>query len=751
MEPNIFDKVHDIDLKKTMEKSYIDYAMSVIAARALPDVRDGLKPVQRRVLYSMIELNNGPDKPHRKCARIVGDTMGKYHPHGDSSIYGALVNMAQKWSTRYMLVDGHGNFGSVDGDGAAAMRYTEARLEKFAEEVYLKDLDKTVNFVPNYDETEKEPEVLPVRVPNLLINGAEGIAVGMSTSIPPHNLGEVIDTVQAYIDNQEMDTASLLEYLHGPDFPTGGIIANKKDLPAIYETGTGKIKLRARMEVELGKRKADKDKLVITEIPYTMIGAGINKCLMDIADLVESKKLTDVVDISNQSNKEGIRIVLELRKDADIEKIKNILYKKTKLEDTYGVNMLAIVKGRPETLNLRGILKNYLDFQYENNTRKYQVLLQKEQEKKEIQEGLIKACDIIDLIIAVLRGSKNLKDAKACLMEGDISKIQFRVPGFEEEAKKLCFTERQASAILEMRLYKLIGLEILALEKEHKETLRKIREYEKILSSRDAMDQVIKEDLNSIKEEFSSPRRTGIEDGREAVYDESAVEVREVVFVMDRFGYSRILERSTYDRNQETVDSEHSHVVCCLNTDKICLFTDTGALHQVKVADIPLGKLRDKGTPIDNLCKYDGTKEEIVFLTNAAALPGHILLFATKGAMLKQVPGEEFETNNRMVAATKLADGDQVADIQMMDGAREAVLQTDHGVFLRFTAEEIPVQKKNAKGVRGIKLSKEEQLETVYLLGENTDNIAVYKEKQVHLNRLKLSHRDGKGSRTRLN
>lgn len=677
--------------------------------------------------------------------------MGKYHPHGDSSIYETLVVLSQMFKKGMPLVDGHGNFGSIEGDGAAAMRYTEARLEKFAEEVYLKDLDKTVNFVPNYDETEKEPEVLPVRVPNLLINGAEGIAVGMSTSIPPHNLGEVIDTVQAYIDNQEMDTASLLEYLHGPDFPTGGIIANKKDLPAIYETGTGKIKLRARMEVELGKRKADKDKLVITEIPYTMIGAGINKCLMDIADLVESKKLTDVVDISNQSNKEGIRIVLELRKDADIEKIKNILYKKTKLEDTYGVNMLAIVKGRPETLNLRGILKNYLDFQYENNTRKYQVLLQKEQEKKEIQEGLIKACDIIDLIIAVLRGSKNLKDAKACLMEGDISKIQFRVPGFEEEAKKLCFTERQASAILEMRLYKLIGLEILALEKEHKETLRKIREYEKILSSRDAMDQVIKEDLNSIKEEFSSPRRTGIEDGREAVYDESAVEVKEVVFVMDRFGYSRILERSTYDRNQETVDSEHSHVVCCLNTDKICLFTDTGALHQVKVADIPLGKLRDKGTPIDNLCKYDGTKEEIVFLTNAAALPGHILLFATKGAMLKQVPGEEFETNNRMVAATKLADGDQVADIQMMDGAREAVLQTDHGVFLRFAAEEIPVQKKNAKGVRGIKLSKEEQLETVYLLGENTDNIAVYKEKQVHLNRIKLSHRDGKGSRTRLN
>ncbi|MBS6516957.1 MAG: DNA topoisomerase 4 subunit A [Clostridium sp.] len=745
------EKIIKTEYSEEMQRSYMNYSMSVITSRAIPDARDGLKPVQRRVLYDMSELHLGHDKPHRKSARIVGDTMGKYHPHGDSSIYETLVVLSQMFKKGMPLVDGHGNFGSIEGDGAAAMRYTEARLEKFAEEVYLKDLDKTVRFVPNYDETEKEPEVLPVRVPNLLINGAEGIAVGMSTSIPPHNLGEVIDTVQAYIDNQEMDTAALLEYLHGPDFPTGGIIANKKDLAAIYETGSGKIKLRARMEVELGKRKADKDKLVITEIPYTMIGAGINKCLMDIADLVESKKLTDVIDISNQSNKEGIRIVLELRKDADIEKIKNILYKKTKLEDTYGVNMLAIVKGRPETLNLRGILRNYLDFQYENNTRKYQVLLQKEQEKKEIQEGLIKACDIIDLIIAVLRGSKNLKDAKACLMEGDISKIQFRVPGFEEEAKKLCFTERQASAILEMRLYKLIGLEILSLEKEHRETLRKIKEYEKILSSRDAMDRVIKKDLTAIKEEFSSPRRTGIEDGREAVYDESAIEVREVVFVMDRFGYSRVLERSTYDRNQETVDSEHSHVVCCLNTDKICLFTNTGVLHQVKVADVPLGKLRDKGTPIDNLCKYDGTKEEIVFLTNAAALPGHILLFATKGAMLKQVPGEEFETNNRMVAATKLSDGDQVADIQLMDGAREAVLQTDNGVFLRFSAEEIPIQKKNAKGVRGIKLSKEEQLETVYLLGENTENIAVYKEKQVHLNRLKLSRRDGKGSRVRLN
>lgn len=614
------EKIIKTEYSEEMQKSYMNYSMSVITARAIPDARDGLKPVQRRVLYDMSELHLGHDKPHRKSARIVGDTMGKYHPHGDSSIYETLVVMSQVFKKGMPLVNGHGNFGSIEGDGAAAMRYTEARLEKFAEEVYLKDLDKTVNFVPNYDETEKEPEVLPVRVPNLLINGAEGIAVGMSTSIPPHNLGEVVDTVQAFIDNPELRTEELLGHLHGPDFPTGGIIANKKDLASIYETGSGKIKLRAKMEVELGKRKADKDKLVITEIPYTMIGAGINKCLMDIAELVESKKLTDVVDISNQSNKEGIRIVLELRKDADVEKIRNILYKKTKLEDTYGVNMLAIVKGRPETLNLRGILKNYLDFQYENNTRKYRVLLEKELEKKEIQEGLIRTCDVIDLIIAVLRGSRNLKDARACLINGDTSAIRFKTPELEEDAGKLRFTEKQASAILEMRLYKLIGLEILALEKEHRETLRKIKEYEKILSDKGTMDQVIKEDLAAIKREFACPRRTLIEDGKEAVYDESAVEVREVVFVMDRFGYSRIVDRSTYDRNRETIENENPHVICCLNTDRICLFTDAGVLHQVKVTDIPLGKLRDKGTPIDNLCKFDGTKEQTVFVTNASSL-----------------------------------------------------------------------------------------------------------------------------------
>ncbi|RGY97476.1 DNA topoisomerase (ATP-hydrolyzing) [Clostridium sp. AM58-1XD] len=742
------EKILKTEYSEEMQRSYVNYSMSVITARAIPDARDGLKPVQRRVLYDMGELRLNHDKPHRKSARIVGDTMGKYHPHGDSSIYETLVVMSQVFKKGMPLVNGHGNFGSIEGDGAAAMRYTEARLEKFAEEVYLKDLDKTVDFVPNYDETEKEPEVLPVRVPNLLVNGAEGIAVGMSTSIPPHNLGEVIDAVLAYVENPEISTRELMEYMPGPDFPTGGIIANKKDLPNIYETGMGKIKLRGKIEIELGKRRADRDKLVITEIPYTMIGAGINKFLMDVADLVESKKMTDVVDISNQSNKDGIRIVLELKKDADVEKIINILYKKTKLEDTFGVNMLAIADGRPETLSLKGILKNYLDFQYRNATRKYKVLLQKEEEKKEIQEGLIEACDVIDLIIAVLRGSRNLKDAKSCLTSGDISKINFRTPGFEEDAKKLHFTERQATAILEMRMYKLIGLEILALEKEHKETLKKIALYSKILKNRSKMDEVIREDLLSIKEEFAVLRHTKIEDGKEAVYDETAVEIQQVVFVMDRFGYCKTIDKNTYDRNKESVDAEHVYIVPCMNTDKICLFTDKGSLHQIKVMDIPSGKLRDKGIPADNLSKYDGTKERCIFVTNAENLREKRLIFATRMATVKLVMGDEFETNNRTVVSTKLQENDEILAVMEIGEEREIVLQTTGGVFLRFPLDEIPVMKKNARGVRGIKLGKDETLEKIYLLDENT--VIEYKDKEVPLSKLKAGKRDGKGTKPRL-
>ena len=739
------EKILRTEYSEEMQKSYLDYSMSVITARAIPDARDGLKPVQRRVLYDMSELHLDHDKPHRKSARIVGDTMGKYHPHGDSSIYETLVVLSQDFKKGMALVDGHGNFGSIEGDGAAAMRYTEARLKKFAEEVYLKDLDKTVDFVSNYDETEKEPEVLPVRVPNLLINGAEGIAVGMSTSIPPHNLGEVIDMVKAYIDNRLLTVQDLMEYMPGPDFPTGGIIANKKDLLSIYETGMGKIKLRGKVEVELGRRKADRDKMVITEIPYTMIGAGINKFLVDIADLVESRKLPDVVDISNQSSKEGIRIVLELKKDADVNKIRNILYKKTKLEDTFGVNMLAIDDGRPETMNLKQILNTYLEFQYKNMTKKYNVLLNKELEKKEVQEGLIEACDVIDLIIAVLRGSKNMKDAKDCLMTGNIENIKFRVSGFEEDAKKLHFTERQAAAILEMRLYKLIGLEIIALQKAYKETLRKIREYRHILADHKNMDVVIKEDLDAIKAEFALPRKTMIEDSEEVVIEEIKEAAREVMFVMDRFGYCKTLEKAVYERNMETVGTENVHVIPVMTDDKICLFTDSGMLYQAKISDVPAGKAKDKGTPIENISKFDGTKERIILCCASSWLMGKKLLFATEQAMIKIVAADEFMTVNRSVAATKLADEDKVSVIREMTGHCEAVLQSKDGMFLKFQTEEIPELKKNTRGVRGMKLEKNDVLEHIYLT--NVESIVVYKDKEVHLTRLKTAKRDGKGSK----
>ncbi len=744
------EKIITTEYSEEMQHSYMNYSMSVITSRAIPDARDGLKPVQRRVLYDMSELKLGHDKPHRKSARIVGDTMGKYHPHGDASIYDTLVGLAQSFKKGMPLVEGHGNFGSIEGDGAAAMRYTEARLEKFTEEVYLKDLDKTVNFVDNYDETEKEPEVLPVRVPNLLINGSDGIAVGMSTSIPPHNLGEVIDAVKAYIANPDISTEELLEYMPGPDFPTGGIIANKSDLPEIYETGVGKIRLRGRIEVELGRRKSDKDKLVITEIPYTMIGSGINKFLTDVADLVESRKLPDVTDISNQSSKEGIRIVLELRKDADIDKIKNILYKKTKLEDTFGVNMLAIVDGRPETLNLKGILKTYLDFQHENNTRKYQVLLDKELERKEIREGLIAAVDCIDLIIAVLRGSKSLKDAKDCLTNGDTSKIRFKSAGWEEDAKKLHFTDKQADAILQMRLYRLIGLEIQTLEKEYKESLRNIEEYTKILNDRSRMDQVIIEDLEAIKEEYALIRMTDIEDSGETVYEETPVQSVEAVFVMDRFGYCKLLDKAAYERNKENVDSDQSYIINCMTDDKLCVFTDLGVMHQIKVSDVPFGKIKDRGTPIDNLSRFDGQKERILLLDDLEALSGKRLLFATKMGLVKIVPSEEFVTNNRMVASTKFQDGDSLVEVRLISEGEsgDIVLQSAHGYFLRFNISEIPEMKKNSKGVRGMKLDKGDELERAYLLSQ--DGTILYKKKEIQLNRLKTARRDGKGTKARV-
>lgn len=744
------DRIIKTEYSEVMQKSYIDYAMSVIIARALPDVRDGLKPVQRRTLYDMYELGIRYDRPYRKSARIVGDTMGKYHPHGDSSIYDALVVMSQDFKKGLPLIDGHGNFGNIEGDGAAAMRYTEARLQQITQEAFLADLDKdVVDFIPNFDETEKEPSVLPVKIPNLLINGSEGIAVGMATSIPPHNLAEVIEATKAYMRDESISTRELLHYLKGPDFPTGGIVINEDELLDIYETGAGKIKLRGKVEVE--KAKGGKTNLVITEIPYTMIGANISKFLMDVAALSETKKTQDIVDISNQSSKEGIRIVIELRKDTDVENFKNMLYKKTRLEDTFGVNMLAICDGRPETMGLKQIIRENVKFQYEVATRKYKNLLEKELERKEIQEGLIKACNVIDLIIEVLRGSKDRAMAKACLIEGKTDGIKFKSRESKIMAEQLSFTEKQANAILDMRLYKLIGLEIEALINEHEDTMANIYRYEDILARRDSMAQVIINELDEIKERYGKKRKTQITNAQEAVFVEKKAEEMDIVFLMDRFGYVKTIDTATYERNREAADSENRFVFTCKNTGKVCLFTNTGQLHTIKAMDIPYGKFRDKGVPVDNISNYDSAKERIVYAASQSDLNLYRMIFVTKQAMMKVVDGGEFDVAKRTVAATKLQDNDEVVSVTALKEQRNIVLHSKGGYFLRFAIEEIPEKKKGAVGVRGMKLGDKDELEEVYYTQNTVEQTIMYGEKQLELNKIKLGKRDGKGVKVRMN
>ncbi len=737
------------EYSEEMQKSFIDYAMSVIIARALPDVRDGLKPVQRRTLYDMYELGIRYDRPYRKSARIVGDTMGKYHPHGDSSIYDALVVMSQDFKKGMPLIDGHGNFGNIEGDGAAAMRYTEARLQKVTQEAFLADLDKdVVDFMPNFDETEKEPTVLPAKIPNFLVNGSEGIAVGMTTSTPPHNLSEVIDAVKAYMQDETISTRELMRYIKGPDFPTGGIVTNKDELLEIYETGTGKIKVRGKVEFE--KLKGGKTNVVITEIPYPMIGMNIAKFLQDVAALSETKKTLDIVDISNQSSKEGIRIVIELKKDADPENFVNLLYKKTRLEDTFGVNMLAICDGRPETMGLKAILKASVDFQFQVATRKYTNLLAHEMEKREIQEGLIKACNVIDLIIEILRGSKDRAMAKACLTEGKIDGIKFKTKESKIMATQLMFTEKQANAILDMRLYKLIGLEIEALINEHEETMANIYRYEDILERRDSMAQVIMNELDEYKKAYGRKRRTAIENAEEAVYKEKEVEETEVVFLMDRFGYAKTVETAVYERNKEAADAENRFVFTCKNTGKVCLFTDTGQLHTIKVMDLPFGKFRDKGTPIDNVSNFNSEKENIVYITSQTELNLRQVIFVTAHANCKLVDGGEFDVSKRTVAATKLEEGDKIVSVMSVLEQKNIILQTKEGFFLRFLLEEIPEKKKGAIGVRGMKLGPKDAVEKVYYTQNGIETSVEYKDKKLILNNLKAAKRDTKGTKIRV-
>ena len=743
------ERIIQTEYSEVMSKSFVDYAMSVIVARALPDVRDGLKPVQRRVLYDMHELGMSYDKDYRKSARIVGDTMGKYHPHGDSSIYEALVVMTQDFKKGLPLIDGHGNFGTVEGDGAAAMRYTEARLEKVTQKSLLEDLDKdVVDFIPNFDETLKEPVVLPSKFPNILVNGSEGIAVGMATNIPPHNLSEVIDACKAYMKNNDITNEELMHYIKGPDFPTGGLVVNQSELLDIYSTGVGKIKVRGKVEVE--NVKGGKTNVVVTEIPYTMIGANIGKFLNDVAALIDSKKTNDVIDITNQSSKDGIRIVFELRKDANPDNFINLLYKKTRLEDTFGFNMLAICDGRPETLSLKRVIEENIKFRFEVCTRKYNKLLEKELEKKEIQEGLIRAVNVIDLIIEILRGSKDRNMAKACMTEGKTDGIKFKSKESKIMASQLNFTERQANAILDMRLYKLIGLELDALFNENEETIANIARYNDILSNRSSMSDVIISEMEAIKAEYGRERRTEIEDAEEIVLEESKPEVIDIMFMMDRFGYAKSVDMVTYERNKEAAEAENKYLIKMKSDGRICIFTDTGMMHMIKAKDIPFGKFRDKGQPIDNISNYNSSEERFLFVCCLEDILFKRLVFVSAMSLLKFTDGSEFDVSKRTIAATKLNDGDTLVSVDYYDEKKNIVLQTSDGVFLRFGMDEIPEKKKAACGVRGMKLSKGAFVTDVYYTSNGADNTIDYNGKPFDLHvKVKPGHRDTKGVKIR--
>lgn len=699
-------QIIDTDYSEIMKSNYIDYAMSVIVSRAIPDVRDGLKPVQRRVLFDMRELGVSSDKPYRKSARIVGDTMGKYHPHGDSSIYDSLVVMAQDFKKGQILVDGHGNFGSIEGDGAAAMRYTEARLAPFTEETMLEALENdTVDFVPNFDGTEKEPSVLPSRIPNIMINGAEGIAVGMATSIPPHNMGEVTDALKAVIRNPKITDEKLMKYLPGPDFPTGGIVSNASDLPEIYRTGSGKIRIRGRVHLETAKNGAPL--IVITEIPYTMIGMGIAKFIADVENLATNGSAPEITDISNQSSKDGMRIVITLRKSAVPKRTLSILYEKTKLEDTFGVNMLVINNGKPEVLSLAGILSAFADFRFETAKREFEALLKKESDRKEIQDGLIKACDIIDLIIAVIRGSKTRAQAFVCLSSGRADGIVFKNKSDAKAASRLCFTERQSDAILAMRLQSLIGLEIEALEKQRRETERLIEKYRKILSSHEEMAKEILSELEAFRKKYGRERKTEIKNViKEAVPKESSSSSEARVLMIDTQGYVKTVSESSLEKTQDLTGTDFHFLIS--SDDRAALFTDKGKVHFLKASEIPFGSAKDKGVPADNLGNIDTSKEKILFAAASKELEKKELLFLTEMGFVKRVSGSEFMTSNRTIASTKLSDKDRVLGI--WESSKEIALRSSSGYEIRYPQDEIPIQKKNAVGTVAMKLSAGEKI-----------------------------------------
>ena len=741
MEDNIFDKVHEVDLKKTMEESYIDYAMSVIASRALPDVRDGLKPVQRRVLFSMIELNNGPDKPHRKCARIVGDTMGKYHPHGDSSIYGALVNMAQEWSTRYPLVDGHGNFGSVDGDGAAAMRYTEARLSKISMEM-LADINKnTVDFSPNFDETEKEPTVLPARYPNLLVNGTSGIAVGMATNIPPHNLKEIIAAVVKIIDNiveenRDTEIEEILKIVKGPDFPTGATILGTRGIEEAYRTGRGKIRVRAVTNIETLPN--GKSQIIVTELPYLVNKARL---IEKIADLVKEKKIDGITALNDHSSREGMRICIELRRDVNANVLLNKLYKHTQLQDTFGVIMLALVNNQPKVMNLMEILKHYLAHQEDVVTRRTQYDLNKARERAHILEGLLKALDNIDEVIRIIRGSENTQVAKARLMER-----------FE-------LSDAQAQAIVDMRLRTLTGLEREKLEAEYKELMARIRRLEAILADRNLLLRVIREEILAISEKYGDERKTAIGFDEFDISMEDMIPNENTVITMTKLGY---IKRMTVDnfrsqnrggkgiKGMQTIEDDYIDELLMTTTHHyLMFFTNMGKVYRLKAYEIPEAGRTARGTAIINLLQLQAGEKITAVLSLKDYSQGQYLFMATKSGIVKKTPIQDYANVRKTgLAAISLKDDDELIEVKFTDNKKDIILVTKYGQCIRFKDTDVRSTGRVSMGVRGINLSDGDEIIGMQLCSQG-DYLLIASEKgmgkRTSMSEFSVQNRGGKG------
>ena len=741
MEDNIFDKVQEVDLKKTMEKSYIDYAMSVIASRALPDVRDGLKPVQRRILYSMIELNNGPDKPHRKCARIVGDTMGKYHPHGDSSIYGALVNMAQEWSTRYPLVDGHGNFGSVDGDGAAAMRYTEARLSKISMELTA-DINKdTVDFAPNFDETEKEPVVLPSRFPNLLVNGTSGIAVGMATNIPPHNLREVIDAVVKIIDDQIEDKGvttmeDILNIIKGPDFPTGATILGTKGIEEAYRTGRGKIRVRAVTDIETLPN--GKSRIIVTELPYMVNKARL---IEKIAELVRDKKIDGITELSDQSSREGMRVCIELRRDANANVILNQLYKHTQLQDTFGVIMLALVNNEPKVMNLLDMLNHYLAHQEEVVTRRTKYELNKAEERAHILKGLLIALDHIDEVISIIRGSETVQIAKA------------------ELTKRFDLSDAQAQAIVDMRLRALTGLEREKLEKEYNELMEQIKELKAILADRKILLGVIRKEILVIRDKYGDDRKTKI--GFD-VYDismEDLIPKENVVITMTKLGYIKRMSEDTFKaqnrggkgiKGMQTIDADYVEELFMTNTHHyIMFFTNTGRVYRLKGYEIPEAGRTARGTAIINLLQLMPEEKITAVIPIDEYRDGEYLFMATRKGLVKKTPLKEYANVRKTgLAAITLREDDELIEVKYTDNDRDVLLATKYGQCIRFSEKDVRPTGRTSMGVRGMNLTDHDEIIGMQLDSQGTHLLIVSERgmgKRTSMDEFTTQNRGGKG------